>query len=104
MDNLEFGKLAYRSVEEIVCLSNAPFDNKIPSSGSVRIGIAKGRISDKRYTLIHNFGDSSSSSGKYVQIFDQSFYVAYTIWENGSSDRELPSDLLGSLRSFRHSD
>ncbi len=99
----DFGKIVYSEVEKIVLLSLTQPINSPWSKGDIRIGTAHGRIDEKFYTLVHNFGECSTSSRRYVQILENNGKVGYTIWENGNSDRELPSNLIEILKTFKYS-
>ncbi len=100
----DFGKIVYGEVERIVLLSSTRPINSQFSKGDLRIGTAYGRIDEKFYTLVHNFGENSMSSRKYVQILEDNGKMGYTIWADGSSDRALPSNLVDVLRKFKYSE
>ncbi len=100
----DFGKIVYSEVEKIVLLSsNRPISSSF-SRGDIRIGTAHGRVDEIFYTLVHNFGESSIQSRKYVQILENNGKLGYTIWNDGNSDRDLPSNLIDILRKFKYSE
>ncbi len=98
----DFGKMVYGEVERIVLLSSVRPINSQFSKGNIRIGTAYGRIDENFYTLVHNFGENLISSRKYVQILENNGKDSYTIWDDGRSDRNLPSNLIDVLRKFKH--
>ncbi len=100
----DFGKIIYSEVEKIVLLSSTRPIISQWSKGDIRIGTAHGRIDEKFYTLVHNFGEGSISSKRYVQILENNGKMGYTIWDDGNSDRFIPSNLLEVLKKFKHID
>ncbi len=99
----DLGKMVYAEVERIVLFSSIrPITSQF-SKGDIRIGTAHGRIDETFYTLVHNYGESSTSSKKYVQILGNNGADEYTIWADGRSDRNLPPNLIERLRNFKYS-